>query len=90
MLFWISCLWVYGVLKNGVVVHPASTDQDPLIQIACEVAEAERLALLRSAVFSLKPLLNLKRAIKTPQPLSNLFLLGPYGNHDYLLRQPKN
>ena len=51
---------VYAILKNGVVVHPSGASEDRIIQIACEMTQAETL-LTRHGSCSLQPLLNFRR-----------------------------
>lgn len=59
---------VYGLLKNGIVVHPSGAAQDRLIQIACDVGEAEML-LYCARQFCPEAVSQLEEAIKRPQPL---------------------
>lgn len=59
---------VYGLLKNGIVVHPSGAAEDRLIQIACEVAEAEML-LYCARQFCPEAVSQVEEAIRTPQPL---------------------
>ena len=33
----------YAILKNGVVIHPSGASEDRIIQIACEMTQAETL-----------------------------------------------
>ena len=33
----------YAILKNGVVIHPSGASDDRIIQIACEMTQAETL-----------------------------------------------
>jgi hypothetical protein len=59
---------VYALLKNGIVVHPSENTQDQIIQIACDVGEAEML-LYCAREFCPEAASQFEEAIKTPQPL---------------------
>jgi hypothetical protein len=60
---------VYALLKNGIVVHhPSGAAEHRLIQIACDVGEAEML-LYCAREFCPEAASQFEEAIKTPQPL---------------------
>ena len=59
---------VYALLKNGIVVHPSGAPDDRVVQIACDVGEAEML-LYCTREFCPEAASQFEEAIKTPQPL---------------------
>ena len=59
---------VYALLKNGIVIYPSEATQDRLVQIACDVGEAEML-LYCAREFCPEAASQFEGAIKTPQPL---------------------
>jgi hypothetical protein len=58
----------YALLKNGIVVHPSGATQDRLIQIVCDVGEAEML-LYCARQFCPEAVSQFEEAIKRPEPL---------------------
>lgn len=58
----------YALLKNGIVIHRSEGTQDRLIQIPCDLAEAEML-LYCAREFCPEAASQIEEALGSPQPL---------------------